>query len=83
MTPDDIRTLIDYNYWARDRVLTSVAPLPAQYSLTVSKDFSGLVPSLAIVGTNADKNFYVPGGAANSTKFLGKTTVVAGLKYTF
>lgn len=53
------------------------------YSLTISKDFSGLVPSLAIVGTNADKNFYVPGGAANSTKFLGKTTVVAGLKYTF
>jgi len=53
------------------------------YSLTVSKDFKGLVPSLAIVGTDADKNFYVPGPNANSTKFLGKTGVVLGVKYTF
>jgi uncharacterized protein (TIGR02001 family) len=53
------------------------------YSLTLSKDFSGLVPSIAVVGTNADKNFYVPGAAANSTKFLGKTAVVVGLKYNF
>jgi uncharacterized protein (TIGR02001 family) len=53
------------------------------YSLTVSKDFNGLVPSLAIVGTNANESFYVPGGAANSTKFLGKTAVVVGVKYNF
>lgn len=53
------------------------------YSLTVSKDFSGVVLSLAAVGTNADKAFYVPGGAANSTKFLGKSGVVAGVKFTF
>ena len=53
------------------------------YSLTVSKDFNGFVPSLAIVGTNASKSFYVPGGAANSTKFLGKTAVVVGVKYNF
>lgn len=53
------------------------------YSVTVSKDFNGLVPSLAIVGTNAEKSFYVPGGAANSSKFLGKTAVVLGLKYSF
>ena len=53
------------------------------YSLTLSKDFSGLAPSIAIVGTNADKNFYVPGPAANSTKFLGKSALVLGLKYTF
>jgi uncharacterized protein (TIGR02001 family) len=53
------------------------------YSLTVSKDFSGLVPSIAVVGTNANKNFYVPGGAANSTKFLGKTALVVGAKYSF
>ena len=53
------------------------------YSLTVSKDFSGLVPSLALVGTDADKNFYVPGANANSTKFLGKTALVLGLKYNF
>jgi uncharacterized protein (TIGR02001 family) len=53
------------------------------YSVTVSKDFSGLVPSIAIVGTDASKTFYVPGGAANSSKFLGKTGVVVGLKYNF
>lgn len=52
-------------------------------SLTLSKDFNGIVPSIAIVATDADKNFYVPGGAANSTKFLGKTALVVGLKYNF
>jgi len=53
------------------------------YSLTLSKDFSGLVPSIAIVGTDASKTFYVPGGAANSSKFLGKSGVVVGIKYNF
>lgn len=53
------------------------------YSLTVSKDFSGVVLSLAAVGTNANKGFYVPGGAANSSKFLGKSGVVAGVKFSF
>jgi uncharacterized protein (TIGR02001 family) len=53
------------------------------YSFTVSKDFSGIVPSIALVGTNADKSFYVPGGAANSSKFMGKSGVVLGVKYTF
>ncbi|NRF69640.1 hypothetical protein HLB44_21790 [Aquincola sp. S2] len=53
------------------------------YSVTLSKDFKGLVPSIAIVGTDADKAFYVPGAFANSTKFLGKTAVVVGVKYNF
>ena len=53
------------------------------YALTLSKDFGGLVPSLAIVGTDANKSFYVPGGAANSSKFLGKAGVVLGVKYNF
>ena len=53
------------------------------YSLTLSKDFSGLVPSIAIVGTDANKTFYVPGVAANSSKFLGKSGVVVGIKYNF
>ncbi len=53
------------------------------YAFTVSKDFSGLVPSIALVGTDADKNFYVPGVAANSSKFLGKSGVVVGIKYNF
>ena len=53
------------------------------YALTLSQDFGGLVPSLAIVGTDANKSFYVPGGAANSSKFLGKAGVVLGVKYNF
>ncbi|MFY7939331.1 MAG: TorF family putative porin [Burkholderiaceae bacterium] len=53
------------------------------YSLTVSKDFSGFVVSLAAVGTDADKSFYVPGSFANSTKFLGKNGAVLSVKKTF
>lgn len=53
------------------------------YSLTASKDFNGLVVSAAIVGTDADKAFYVPGPSANSTKFLGKSGLVFGVKYNF
>jgi uncharacterized protein (TIGR02001 family) len=49
------------------------------YSLTASKDVSGLVVSAAIVGTDADKAWYVsPAG-----KFLGKTSLVLGVKYNF
>lgn len=52
-------------------------------ALTLSKDFNGVVPSLALVGTDADKGFYVPGPLANSTKFLGKTGLVLGVKVNF
>ena len=48
------------------------------YSLTLSKDFKGLVPSIAIVGTDANKSFYSYMG-----KKLGETAVVLGLKYNF
>jgi uncharacterized protein (TIGR02001 family) len=38
----------------------------------IQKDLgNGFSVSGAIVGTDADKNFYDPGPAANSTKFLG------------
>lgn len=53
------------------------------YSLTASKEVGGVVLSAALVGTDADKNFYIPGSVANSTKFLGKTSVVLGVKKTF
>lgn len=53
------------------------------YSLTASKDFSGFLVSVGVVGTDADKSFYIPGSLANSTKFLGKTSGVASVKYTF
>ena len=49
------------------------------WSLGVSKEFvAGLTGSLTVVGTNADDNFYTIGG-----KNLGKTGLVAGVKYTF
>ncbi len=48
-------------------------------SLTLSKDFKGLVPSLAVVGTSKAKDAcYTVNG-----KDLAKTTVVLGLKYNF
>lgn len=53
------------------------------YSIGVSKDVSGFLLSATLIGTDADKGFYVPGPVANSTKFLGKTTVVLGVKKTF
>ena len=52
------------------------------YALNVSKDFNGLVVSGAIVGTDADKNFYrSPPNRGN--KKLGDTTLVLGVKYNF
>lgn len=54
------------------------------YSLTASKDFSGLVVSAAVVGTDTKK---IEGTAAYSSpvngKNLGKAGVVVGLKYNF
>jgi uncharacterized protein (TIGR02001 family) len=47
------------------------------YSLTLSKDFSGLVASAAIIGTDAD-GYIGPNG-----KDLGKARLVVGLKKTF
>ena len=58
-----------------------VQGLPAasynDYSLTVSKDFNGLVPSLALVGTSTP-NYLSPAG-----KDLGKSSLVLGVKYNF
>jgi uncharacterized protein (TIGR02001 family) len=50
------------------------------YSLTLSKDFSGLVVSVAVVGTDADKAFY---SSPVNGKELGKAGVVLGVKYNF
>lgn len=53
------------------------------YSLAVTKDFSGFIVGVSLIGTNADEGFYVPGAAANSSKFLGKDGVVLSVKKTF
>jgi len=50
------------------------------YALTLSKDFSGLVVSGAVVGTDADKVFY---SSPVNGKELGKTSLVVGAKYNF
>jgi uncharacterized protein (TIGR02001 family) len=49
------------------------------YALTLSKDFSGIVPSISILGTDAPKSSYVSPGGKN----LGRSGVVVGLKYNF
>jgi uncharacterized protein (TIGR02001 family) len=51
------------------------------YSLTISKELEaakGLTLSAAVVGTDADKAFYV---SPKNGKELGKTTLVLGVKY--
>lgn len=56
----------------------------SDYSLTLAKDLSslspGLVLSAAIVGTDAERAAYT---SAVDAKFLGKTSLVVGLKKTF
>lgn len=52
----------------------------SDYSITLAKDFSGLVLSGALVGTDADKSAYA---SPVNGKFMGKTTFVVGLKKTF
>ena len=50
------------------------------YSLTFAKDFgNGLAVSAAALGTNANKAFYTD----TAGRFLGKSTLVVGLKYSF
>ncbi len=50
------------------------------YSVTVSKDFSGFLLSAAVVGTDADKGFY---SSPVNGKELGKAGLVLGVKYSF
>lgn len=52
----------------------------SDYSLTVGKDFgNGLSVSLAAIGTDAEHAAYV----APNGKFLGRSQLVAGVKYAF
>lgn len=56
----------------------------ADASLTLSKDFDGLVPSVTLIATNAERSFYMPGGGAKGdSRNLGRTAVVVGLRYNF
>ena len=53
------------------------------YSVTFNKEFSGVVLGLSLVTTDASESFYVPGPAAKSNQFLGKSGVVLSAKYNF
>lgn len=48
MSPDDIRALYDYNAWANQRALDSVAPLPVeQFTRPLGSSFASLRDTLA------------------------------------
>jgi len=48
MTYDDLNTLLDYHYWARDRVLDGVAPLtPEQFTRDLGNSFPSVRDTLA------------------------------------
>lgn len=53
------------------------------YSLTASKDFSGLVLSAAVIGTSTKKISGTPAYVSPAGKDLGKAGLVVGLKYNF
>ena len=47
---DDLRILLDYHYWARDRVLDAVAPLtPEQFTRDLGSSFRSIRDTLAHV----------------------------------
>ena len=47
MTPDDIRVLLDFNYWARDRALASAEPLSAeQVTRSLGSSFASVLDTL-------------------------------------
>ena len=48
MTPSDLRTLLDYHYWARDRVLDAAALLtPGQFTKDLGSSFTSVRDTLA------------------------------------
>ena len=48
MTPSDLRTLLDYHYWARDRVLDAAALLtPEQFTKDLGSSFTSVRDTLA------------------------------------
>jgi len=47
MNPDDLRRLLDYHYWARDRMLDAVAPLPPdQFTRDMGNSFRSIRDTL-------------------------------------
>ncbi len=50
MTPADLRELVDYNYWGRDRIFEAVSTLtPEQYSRAMGNSFASIRETLVHV----------------------------------
>jgi uncharacterized damage-inducible protein DinB len=50
VTIQELRTLLDYHYWARDRVLTALEPLtPEQYARELGSSFTSIQDTLGHV----------------------------------
>ena len=48
MNPDDVRTLLDYHYWARDRMLEAVDRLsPDQFTRNMGNSFGSVRDTIA------------------------------------
>jgi uncharacterized damage-inducible protein DinB len=48
MTPQELRSLIDYHYWARDRMLAAVEPLsPEQFTRDLGNSFQSVRDTLS------------------------------------
>jgi uncharacterized protein (TIGR02001 family) len=77
LTPDIAYQNVEGSF-ARDHGLKTYSY--GAYSATLGKDFgSGLSGSLQVIATDAEKSNYV----TSNGKFTGRTTVVAGVKYSF
>src|SRR2546425_582735 len=50
MTLEDLRTIIDYHYWARDRLLEELEPLSAeQFTRSLTSSFGSIRDTVAHV----------------------------------
>jgi len=77
LTPDVAYQNVEGSY-AKDNGLKTYSY--GAYSATLGKDFGkGLSASLQVIATDAEKSNYV----TSNGRFTGRTTVVAGVKYSF
>ena len=59
MTIQDLRTLLDYHYWARDRMLDAVEPLTAnQFTRDLGSSFPSVRDTVAHM-FGAERNWYL------------------------
>jgi uncharacterized damage-inducible protein DinB len=59
MNSDDLRTMLDYHYWARDRMLAAVAALtPEQYTRSLGNSFTS-VRDTVVHTYSAEWNWYL------------------------